>query len=47
MPKNLTLLKRSIFPQPEGITFSPNGDLFIANEGDGDGGTILRFSMNN
>jgi uncharacterized protein YjiK len=44
-PKNLTILKRSIFPQPEGITFTPNGDLFIANEVDGDGGTILRFEM--
>jgi uncharacterized protein YjiK len=44
-PKNLTLLKRSLFPQPEGITFTPNGDLFIANEVDGDGGTILRFEM--
>lgn len=44
-PKNLTLLKRSLFPQPEGITFAPNGDLFIANEVDGDGGTILRFKM--
>lgn len=44
-PKNLSLLKRSLFPQPEGITFSPDGDLFISNEQEGEGGTILQFKM--
>jgi uncharacterized protein YjiK len=44
-PKNLSTLKRSLFPQPEGITFSPNGDLFISNEIEGEGGTILLFKM--
>ena len=43
-PKNLSILKRSIFPQPEGITFSPQGDLYISNENQ-DGGTILHFTM--
>lgn len=45
-PKNLTHLKRSLFPQPEGIAFTPNGDLFISNEMDGSGGTLLQFRMN-
>lgn len=44
-PKNLTILKRSLFPQPEGIAFSPQGDLFISNEQEGEGGTLLHFKM--
>lgn len=32
------------FRQPEGICFSPTGDLFIASEGDGKKGYILKFS---
>lgn len=32
------------FRQPEGICFSPEGDLFISNEGKGGKGTILRFN---
>ena len=32
------------FRQPEGICFAPNGDLFIASEGDGKKGYILKFS---
>jgi len=44
-PKNLTDLKRSLFPQPEGIAFSPEGDLYISNEMEGEGGTLLWFKM--
>jgi len=31
--------------QPEGICFAPNGDMFIASEGEGDKGYILKFEM--
>ena len=31
------------FRQPEGICFAPNGDLFIASEGDGKKGSVMRF----
>jgi uncharacterized protein YjiK len=37
-------LKNHLFPQPEGITFLPNGDMLISNEGKGKKGTILRFN---
>lgn len=43
-PKNLTRLKRKNFPQPEGIAFFPDGTLFIANEVEDEGGTILKFN---
>ena len=43
-PLHLSRLKRSIFPQPEGITFTPNGDLYISSEVDGEGGIILKFN---
>jgi uncharacterized protein YjiK len=36
-------LRSKIFPQPEGICFSPEGALYIANEGDKNKGTILKF----
>ncbi|WP_425389435.1 SdiA-regulated domain-containing protein [Ekhidna sp.] len=34
-----------VLGQPEGICFSPNGDLFISSEGEGDRGYILKFKM--
>jgi len=39
-------LRSSLFLQPEGICFSPSGDLFIANEGKDQKATILQFRMN-
>ncbi len=44
-PKHLVRLKSSLFPQPEGITFSLTGDLYISNEVEGEGGTLLKFSL--
>lgn len=33
------------FPQPEGLTFSPGGDMYISNEGIQGKGTLLRFAF--
>ncbi|MBC3786423.1 SdiA-regulated domain-containing protein [Spirosoma utsteinense] len=37
-------LDPKLFRQPEGICFAPNGDLYIASEGDGKKGYILSFA---
>ena len=37
-------LDPNLFNQPEGITFAPNGDLYISNEGGEGDATILKFS---
>ena len=36
-------LDESIFPQPEGISFAPNGDLYISNEGLYQPGSIIHY----
>lgn len=36
-------LDKDLFPQPEGLTFMQNGDLFISNEGKNDLPTLIRF----
>ena len=36
-------LDRSMFQQPEGITFSPEGDMFISSEGDFKNGLIVWY----
>ena len=37
-------ISAAMFPQPEGITFAPNGDMYISNEaGDEDRATLLKF----
>ena len=40
-------LRSKFFSQPEGICFSPDGTLYIANEGEGREGTILKFESKN
>ena len=42
----LISLNPKIYRQPEGICFSPNGDLFISSEGKDGDGYILRFRQN-
>ncbi len=36
-------LGKKMFPQPEGLTFKSNGDMYISNEGVGTKATIHRF----
>jgi uncharacterized protein YjiK len=43
--KKLYSLNSSEFPQPEGITFKPSGELFIANEGPKQAGSILSVEV--
>ncbi len=38
-------LDPKLFRQPEGICFSPTGDLYISNEGQGGKGYILKFEI--
>ena len=40
-------LSSKVFLQPEGICFSPDGTLYISNEGVGQEGTILKFEPKN
>jgi uncharacterized protein YjiK len=40
----LVALDESLFLQPEGICFTPNGDLYISSEGEKGEGYILKFA---
>ncbi|HET8736550.1 MAG TPA: SdiA-regulated domain-containing protein [Pricia sp.] len=45
-PKKAYALDKKMFPQPEGITFSPNGTLYISSEGKKDThGTITQLEF--
>lgn len=41
--ETVTELGKKLFPQPEGLTFKSNGDMYISNEGITGKATILRF----
>lgn len=43
--RKLYLLDKNQFVQPEGITFSPEGELFISNEGTKQPGNILKVDL--
>lgn len=36
-----------VLGQPEGLCFSPSGDMYISSEGEGDRGYILKFKIKN
>lgn len=38
------MLPKKLFRQPESMTFLPDGTLFLASEGDGKKGTLMRYS---
>lgn len=38
-------LEKSLLPQPEGLAFDPAGNLYIASEGKGGDGLLLRFDF--
>lgn len=42
-PESVNEFGKKLFPQPEGLTFKRNGDMYISNEGVGSRATILRF----
>jgi hypothetical protein len=44
--KQLYQFDQKDFPQPEGITFNPQGEMFISNEGKKSPGTILKVEIN-
>lgn len=44
-PKRLIHLDPREFPQPEGLTFSPQGDLYVSSEGEYNNGSIARLSL--
>ena len=44
-PKRMIDLDPREFPQPEGLTFSPQGDLYVSSEGELTNGVIAKLSL--
>ncbi|MBE9585208.1 SdiA-regulated domain-containing protein [Mucilaginibacter sp. JRF] len=44
--KDVYSLTRSLFPQPEGIAFDRQGNIYISNEGGTGSGTLLKYLYN-
>lgn len=42
---DIVKLDEQLFPKPEGITFLPNGDMLISNEGKEGKANLMRFNM--
>jgi len=45
-PKEMVMLQERDFGNPEGLTFSPQGDMYISNEAAGGPANILMVSLN-
>ena len=45
--KSFIELDKNDFPRPEGITFSPEGDIFISSEGVNQNGFIAKVKIEN
>jgi uncharacterized protein YjiK len=44
-PKKMHSLQSSVFPQAEGLAFTPQGDLYISNEGKKGAATIVKVAL--
>lgn len=42
-PESVFHLSKNLFPQPEGLTFKNNGDMYISNEGITTKSTLIKF----
>lgn len=45
LPKEIIMLQSKDFGNPEGITFSKEGDMYISNEAEGNSANILKVSV--
>lgn len=45
-PKRILELDEGLFPQPEGLAFAENDELYVSTEGDGKPGKIVKLKLN-